>query len=623
MAYFKARMALRREFPSDEIEIKLFEQDLDRHLAICATAIKDGYQFCQNPLQFNMPKDAINTRPKAVDSISDALVGAIFLDVVGRPIDEQFQEVSCGNRLAKKIKSEYTYDWFWPAWYDSFIKKGKTEAEKRGLNYYCQLDISSFYPSVSQDKLLCALSDLVPKRDHRVMDLVRSLICRKWQSSKDGYGLPQGPLPSGFLANVYLDDFDRFMVQGNHYVYRRYVDDMLIFVRDETEISKIDKRVSIYLKKYKELDLKDDKKNTGKTADILVKIDRPKLDEFDSRLKKLMRSFYSLNKKYYVFFRKEGYRFINAYSKSLRELGVYIEEKWLIRRICYEEWHKRWWSYLKKKHYPINYPPLRKLSEVKNWAEEFKDANQEVVKEIENLKNLMLIELNHLYEKYGLLNEEKINKETYRRVRASYRFYTHRAGILKTPGIEQIIRKLLESPWLYSIICLRAYPEIVDDIIKTLCLSKSRYVQYAMIFALGELRACEAVPILQKILFDEQSPDLLKLVSSQALLRIDYWGGFDCERLKREIIKQKDKPKLLKNLLLLMNPCSFRDEEIDRIKMHINRFQGIDAGLCRLALEWAQKSQDNLLDAPDILPDYLDLKDYPDIEPEIQLYWIS
>jgi hypothetical protein len=622
-AYFKARMALRREFPSDEIEIKLFEQDLDRHLAICARAIMDGYQFCQNPLQFKMPKDSKNTRPKVVDSISDALVGAVFLDIVGRPIDGQFQEASCGNRLAKKIKSEYIYDWFWPAWYDNFIKKGKVEAEERGLNYYCQLDISSFYPSISQDKIMHAFNDLVPKRDQRVLGLVQSLICRKWKGSKDGYGLPQGPLPSGFLANVYLDDFDRFMVQDNHYVYRRYVDDILIFARDEAEIYEIEKRISDYLKERKELNLKDDKKKIGKTANILKSIARPELDEFDRRLKKLMRSFYGLNKKYYTYFRKEGYRFISTYSKSLRELDVYIDEKWLVRRICYENWYKRWWLHLKKNRYSIKYPPLQRLSDVESWAALFKRANQEVIKEIEYLKSLILNELNRLYEQYGLLNEDKIDKETYKRVRASYRFYTHRAGIIKTPGIEHVLKKLLESPWLYSIICLRAYPEIVEDIINTLRSSKSRYVQYAMIFALAELRSCEAVPLLQEMLFDEKSPDLLKLVSSQALLRINCWDGFDCARLEEEIKKQKDKPKLLKNLLLLMNPCPIRDSEIHDIKVYINRLQDIDASLCRLALEWTQKSQGNLLDVPDILPDHLELEDYPDIEPEIQLYWIS
>ncbi|MEW5817555.1 MAG: hypothetical protein AB1798_19420 [Spirochaetota bacterium] len=57
--------------------------------------------------------------------------------------------------------------------------------------------------------------------------------------------------------------------------------------------------------------------------------------------------------------------------------------------------------------------------------------------------------------------------------------------------------------------------------------------------------------------------------------------------------------------------------------MLINELQDVDAGLCRLALEWAQKGQGNLLDKPDILPDYLDPEGYPDIEPEIQLYWIS
>jgi len=48
---------------------------------------------------------------------------------------------------------------------------------------------------------------------------------------------------------------------------------------------------------------------------------------------------------------------------------------------------------------------------------------------------------------------------------------------------------------------------------------------------------------------------------------------------------------LLKNLLLLINPCSFSGKEIDEIEVFMSKLQDVDAGLCQLALEWVLQGQ--------------------------------
>jgi len=169
-------MALRREFPCDEVEIRLFELDLDRNLSICARQIHQGYTFWRNAIEFKAPKDSQNMRPKVVDSVSDAVVGTAFLHVIGRPIDSQFLRVSCGNRLEKRVDSEYIYRWFWPAWYYEYYISSIEEAAKRGLKYYCQMDIESFYPSISQAQLMKKLDIVLPRQNNRIQQLIQSLI---------------------------------------------------------------------------------------------------------------------------------------------------------------------------------------------------------------------------------------------------------------------------------------------------------------------------------------------------------------------------------------------------------------------------------------------------------------
>lgn len=626
--YFKARMALRREFPCDEVEIRLFELDLDRNLSICARQIHQGYTFWRNAIEFKAPKDSQNMRPKVVDSVSDALVGTAFLHVIGRPIDSQFLRVSCGNRLEERVDSEYIYRWFWPAWYHEYYISSIEEAAKRGLKYYCQMDIESFYPSISQAKLMKKLDIVLPRQNNRIQQLIQSLIIHQWRGAKRGYGLPQGPLPSGFLANLYMDGFDHFalkIVQPFQGIYRRYVDDMLLFAKDLPQLAEVQRKINDYLKQDLELHINNEKTRTGKTTELEQKIVHPDLDNFDRRLKRLIRSFYNLDNSYGKLLKSKTEEFIRTYCRLLRELGIYISEQWLLRRLVFKGYiHQYITSYLRKDIIRIKYPrfPNRSL-DFKAWAKEFAVLNPAVMEEIASLQQHLAQEMQRLHTQYGSMEEGSLDKETYKQIRARYRFYSYRAGILRVPQIIPILRELLPKPWLYSIIGLRSYPELIQDIVNTLKTTKLRYIQYTMIWALGELKAATAVPVLQELLFSN-GPMLLKLAASQALLKIDHVGDrFDCRRLWMEIEKNKRNPKLLKNLLLLLRYCPVSEGQREELEREINTLDGVEGNLCRLALKWALEENRNLLDLFDVLPETVIAEEYPELEPDIQVYGIS
>ena len=157
---------------------------------------------------------------------------------------------------------------------------------------------------------------MIPRKDQRVLDLVRSLIQRKWSDSKDGYGLPQGSLASGFLANVYLDEFDDFMVMSVKGDYRRYVDDVRILVHEQHICSNLEDTASDHLGKNLQLCFKADKTNVGLVSDLKDKMLRPELDEFDRAFKRLLRSFYEVDRVHYEML-KERVGFPNIYSACL------------------------------------------------------------------------------------------------------------------------------------------------------------------------------------------------------------------------------------------------------------------------------------------------------------------
>ncbi|MGI9953429.1 RNA-directed DNA polymerase [Moorellaceae bacterium AZ2] len=336
VAYFKSRMALRKEFPCDEVAIKLLEARLDSELERCAQALKHGYTFCSKPLHYKAPKSSKEFRLRVMDNVYDSLVATAFLDLYGRRIDQEFLDVSCGNRINPRRESEYIYKHFWYAWYRLFIVPILTKAPKK-LKYYCHLDIASYYPSVNQARLLEKLLDLLPSKDTGLKKLVTSLICRDYPAHKKGHELPQGPVASGFLANLYLHEVDEKMRGRPNLFYRRYVDDFYLLGETEEDLRKHVSDLSKYLSQL-HLRLKEDKTEYGERLELCKRYQDPTLDRLDKRLKELLRRLYAVidNKEYQRAYRTDPGEFLLWYSKCLRELGIWLSPEWLNRKMCYQ-----------------------------------------------------------------------------------------------------------------------------------------------------------------------------------------------------------------------------------------------------------------------------------------------
>lgn len=72
----------------------------------------------------------------------------------------------------------------------------------------------------------------------------------------------------------------------------------------------------------------------------------------------------------------------------------------------------------------------------------------------------------------------------------------------------------------------------------------------------------------------------------------------------------------MKSLILLLRPCNLKADRMWEYEDMVEDYRGLDADLCRTALDWALNEDNCLFDLPEILPDYFDSKDYPVMEPE-------
>lgn len=464
-AYFKSRQALRWEYPCDEVAFKLFERDLDRNLKQLGKKLLYGYKFGEFPLEYEVPKNNQETRPRVMDSLNDSIVGAVFLDVVGRGIDKNFCKVSYGNRINEKIDSEYMYKHFWHS-YRNFMYKKISWFAKKGFKFFVKMDIKSFYPSINQENLVKKFVSLLPVKEPRVLSLVNSMINRSVFGSLKGYGLPQGPICSGFLANCYLDNFDHEMeAKLGPGAYQRYVDDMTIFTHDKKGC---EAAINDAFEKLCELGLKihEGKLKKGSIEDYMSLIKRDQeLDNYQKELSRVLRGLYSLDLNNYRKFIKNPAEFVRLYSESLRNIGVFISPEWLRRKLFLGKGLSVALS-LGARHfsshmYRVRFPHPNKLSNPTEWVKDFKSKNAKLVKTLEGLKKELENRLHQLYDCYGNLETHEIDRELRKKITAKYRFYTYRASTLYTPGVVPILKKILLFPWLYNTTVLRSYPVLI------------------------------------------------------------------------------------------------------------------------------------------------------------------
>lgn len=181
-------------------------------------------------------------------SVQLHILSVLWIEEIGIKLDEKFLDISYGNRLLRNEKdkknincSPYLYKPYFNE-YENWRDKGLDIAEQ----YYkdkvdciiIMLDIKRFFYSVNftQEIFDTFLNEnekegLVKNRLNQLVYKIIVEYSKKINNGIDGGNnfLPIGFLPSGILANWYLDDFDKSIIDRiNPSYYGRYVDDMII-----------------------------------------------------------------------------------------------------------------------------------------------------------------------------------------------------------------------------------------------------------------------------------------------------------------------------------------------------------------------------------------------------------
>ena len=221
----------------DEIEIRLFESDLERNLATmkqqlmayaCNVARIDDY------VAYRIPKSPTSVRPRVLSSLESEVLSVAIIQRLGSN-QSRLRHSGYAYHLKPQIggrDTEYLYESWFPA-YERFTKEACEQARDSTSKAVLRVDIKSFYTRIAQDKLIELTSQaLTERRSRRVEWLIRLLLSRNLDDHEIGKGIVQGSIGSGFYANIYLTAVDALFGEGNEWglTLYRFVDDMILVI---------------------------------------------------------------------------------------------------------------------------------------------------------------------------------------------------------------------------------------------------------------------------------------------------------------------------------------------------------------------------------------------------------
>jgi len=196
-------------------------------------------------LRIDVPKPNFTIRPMSRPENKDWLLYEAIVDFIAQQIYNNFENISKRSfSILNFFKSKEKNNWI------EFDDKCR-EIYTSGYKYAVVADLTGYYENISLSELNKRILNYLPDTDEnkRAVSVLFNLL-NTWSDERvSGYGLPQGPPASSFLADIYLDYVDRQM--ENYANYYRYMDDIRIFCRTEIEAKKALKELIIALRKIK------------------------------------------------------------------------------------------------------------------------------------------------------------------------------------------------------------------------------------------------------------------------------------------------------------------------------------------------------------------------------------
>jgi len=274
-----------------------------------------------------------------IPSVNDRVIQQAICQALQPIIDPQFSDHSHGFRPNRNAHQAV---------------KSVQRGIKDGYSHAVDIDLSKFFDEVDHDLLMDRVSKWVD--DPRVLALIgkylRAGVSINGKVEASLKGVPQGSPLSPLLANIMLNDLDRYL-ESKGYRFARYADDFVISVKSLVEGERIKAEVVVFLETLK-LPINEEKSQVVGIKQLsflgfMFKgkkiIWSPKsLANFKHRIRELTGRSWGISWAYrYQQLRRYIVGWINYFGLSEYYRPVPLLDQWIRRRVrmCYlKQWRR-------------------------------------------------------------------------------------------------------------------------------------------------------------------------------------------------------------------------------------------------------------------------------------------
>lgn len=232
-------------------DLKLFELFLEDNIESVINSIKQDIYTPQECHKIFIPKKDNLIRPLSVITFIDLLVYQALTNIIADStydiISPYYENMLFGNIVVPTTSKTQNTIFFYKSWKKRWNKFNSTTKKfyNSGYKYLSEFDIASFFDTIDHH-ILCQLLENNYKIESKILDLLSKCL-ETWTADsnhktfKSKHGIPQGPLASPLLADLYLFylDLEIKKIKKQDFKYIRYVDDIRIFTKDEITSKKI------------------------------------------------------------------------------------------------------------------------------------------------------------------------------------------------------------------------------------------------------------------------------------------------------------------------------------------------------------------------------------------------